>query len=206
MYYLHSIEKLHKELAKLIWSKCILTKIVRIICCVLEIFFWIVHHIYNKSHRSISLSAYYLPQNAGDIARKFIKDQELLSFIDAEVWEICELIHFSSFPLWSMWSSVNTSLVEGWWLLIVFVVFYCEHSQCLENTHDKCKHGKFNLDLLDLHFNSFGLLLSQCQYNRSCAIGTSGGLIIQLVALVVLQYPWQMALLKRAVKSVTKRM
>lgn len=29
--------------------------------------------------------AYYLPQNAGDIARKFIKDQELLSFIDAEV-------------------------------------------------------------------------------------------------------------------------
>lgn len=28
--------------------------------------------------------AYYLPQNAGDIARKFIKDPELLSFIDAE--------------------------------------------------------------------------------------------------------------------------
>ncbi|KAK3118944.1 hypothetical protein QOZ80_9BG0711050 [Eleusine coracana subsp. coracana] len=28
--------------------------------------------------------AYYLPQNAGDIARKFIKDQKLLSFIDAE--------------------------------------------------------------------------------------------------------------------------
>ncbi|KAE9465710.1 hypothetical protein C3L33_02411, partial [Rhododendron williamsianum] len=27
---------------------------------------------------------YYLPQNAGDIARKFIKDPELLSFIDAE--------------------------------------------------------------------------------------------------------------------------
>ncbi|PAN43136.1 hypothetical protein PAHAL_8G212700 [Panicum hallii] len=28
--------------------------------------------------------AYYLPQNAGDIARNFIKDQALLSFIDAE--------------------------------------------------------------------------------------------------------------------------
>lgn len=28
--------------------------------------------------------AYYLPQNAGDIARKFIKDPELLFFIDAE--------------------------------------------------------------------------------------------------------------------------
>ncbi|KAF8694608.1 hypothetical protein HU200_038137 [Digitaria exilis] len=28
--------------------------------------------------------AYYLPQNAGDIAHKFIKDQKLLSFIDAE--------------------------------------------------------------------------------------------------------------------------
>lgn len=29
--------------------------------------------------------AYYLPQNAGDIARKYIKDSQLLSFIDAEV-------------------------------------------------------------------------------------------------------------------------
>uniref|UniRef100_A0A0D6QWT5 prolycopene isomerase n=1 Tax=Araucaria cunninghamii TaxID=56994 RepID=A0A0D6QWT5_ARACU len=28
--------------------------------------------------------AYYLPQNAGDIARKYIKDPDLLSFIDAE--------------------------------------------------------------------------------------------------------------------------
>ncbi|XP_015577818.1 prolycopene isomerase, chloroplastic isoform X1 [Ricinus communis] len=28
--------------------------------------------------------AYYLPQNAGDVARKYIKDPELLSFIDAE--------------------------------------------------------------------------------------------------------------------------
>uniref|UniRef100_A0A2P2L411 prolycopene isomerase n=3 Tax=Rhizophora mucronata TaxID=61149 RepID=A0A2P2L411_RHIMU len=28
--------------------------------------------------------AYYLPQNAGDIARKYIRDPELLSFIDAE--------------------------------------------------------------------------------------------------------------------------
>ncbi|XP_047311355.1 prolycopene isomerase, chloroplastic [Impatiens glandulifera] len=28
--------------------------------------------------------AYYLPQNAGDIARKYLKDPELLSFIDAE--------------------------------------------------------------------------------------------------------------------------
>ncbi|KAL8129458.1 hypothetical protein V2J09_018613 [Rumex salicifolius] len=32
----------------------------------------------------LSSAAYYLPQNAGDIARKFIKDPELLSFIDAE--------------------------------------------------------------------------------------------------------------------------
>ncbi|KAL6005099.1 hypothetical protein ACLOJK_005660 [Asimina triloba] len=29
--------------------------------------------------------AYYLPQNAGDIARKYIQDPQLLSFIDAEV-------------------------------------------------------------------------------------------------------------------------
>lgn len=33
----------------------------------------------------LSSAAYYLPQNAGDIARKFIKDPQLLSFIDAEV-------------------------------------------------------------------------------------------------------------------------
>jgi len=31
------------------------------------------------------LTAYYLPQNAGAIARKYIKDPNLLSFIDAEV-------------------------------------------------------------------------------------------------------------------------
>ncbi|PPS20148.1 hypothetical protein GOBAR_AA00418 [Gossypium barbadense] len=29
-------------------------------------------------------TAYYLPQNAGDIARKYVKDPDLLSFIDAE--------------------------------------------------------------------------------------------------------------------------
>lgn len=33
----------------------------------------------------LSSAAYYLPQNAGDIARKYIKDPQLLSFIDAEV-------------------------------------------------------------------------------------------------------------------------
>ncbi|VFQ74143.1 unnamed protein product [Cuscuta campestris] len=32
--------------------------------------------------------AFYLPQNAGDIARKFIKDAQLLSFIDAECFII----------------------------------------------------------------------------------------------------------------------
>lgn len=32
-------------------------------------------------------TAYYLPQNAGHIARKYIKDPQLLSFIDAEVWQ-----------------------------------------------------------------------------------------------------------------------
>ena len=33
-------------------------------------------------------AAYYLPQNAGAIARKHIKDPQLLSFIDAEVTQI----------------------------------------------------------------------------------------------------------------------
>lgn len=31
------------------------------------------------------MAAYYLPQNAGAIARKYIQDPQLLSFIDAEV-------------------------------------------------------------------------------------------------------------------------
>lgn len=33
----------------------------------------------------LTIAAYYLPQNAGDIARKYIQDPQLLSFIDAEV-------------------------------------------------------------------------------------------------------------------------
>ncbi|KAM7499988.1 hypothetical protein LguiA_024402 [Lonicera macranthoides] len=37
-----------------------------------------------KKPLECSTLAYYLPQNAGDIARKFIKDPEVLSFIDAE--------------------------------------------------------------------------------------------------------------------------
>jgi hypothetical protein len=57
---------------------------------VLDSCFLIIRHVHylircNKSHSSISFAAYYLPQNAGDISRKFIKDQKLLSFIDAEV-------------------------------------------------------------------------------------------------------------------------
>lgn len=38
-----------------------------------------------KIYKSIHIAAYYLPQNAGDLARKYIKDPRLLSFIDAEV-------------------------------------------------------------------------------------------------------------------------
>ena len=31
-------------------------------------------------------------------------------------------------------------------------MFHCEHSQCLANAHDKCKHGKFNINnLSDIH-------------------------------------------------------
>lgn len=38
-----------------------------------------------KIFKCIPIAAYYLPQNAGDLARKYIKDPRLLSFIDAEV-------------------------------------------------------------------------------------------------------------------------
>lgn len=36
----------------------------------------------------LAFAAYYLPQNAGAIARKYIKDPQLLSFIDAEVTQV----------------------------------------------------------------------------------------------------------------------
>lgn len=41
------------------------------------------------------MAAYYLPQNAGAIARKYIKDPQLLSFIDAEVDTTQLVIRFS---------------------------------------------------------------------------------------------------------------
>jgi hypothetical protein len=99
MYSLHSTGKLYRESAKFIWSKHNLKKRRRIVI------FYVLEKMNSTSYSQTKLrfylfSAYYLPQNAGDIARKFIKDQELLSFIDAEVWDICELTHFSSFPLW----------------------------------------------------------------------------------------------------------
>ncbi|XP_066337267.1 prolycopene isomerase, chloroplastic-like isoform X2 [Miscanthus floridulus] len=55
--------------------------------------------------------AYYLPQNAGDIARKFIKDQELLSFIDAEV--LCDR-HFGgiNYPVGGV-GGIAISLADG---------------------------------------------------------------------------------------------
>ena len=45
-------------------------------------------------------AAFYLPQNAGDIARKYIKDPELLSFIDAEVWNVVPHMWTQMFLLW----------------------------------------------------------------------------------------------------------
>ncbi|KAG8374018.1 hypothetical protein BUALT_Bualt11G0087300 [Buddleja alternifolia] len=48
--------------------------------------------------------AYYLPQNAGDIARKYIKDPELLSFIDAECF-IVSTVNAMQTPM------INASMV-----------------------------------------------------------------------------------------------
>ncbi|KAL6519311.1 hypothetical protein OROGR_018631 [Orobanche gracilis] len=48
--------------------------------------------------------AYYLPQNAGNIARKYIKDPELLSFIDAECF-IVSTINAMQTPI------INASMV-----------------------------------------------------------------------------------------------
>ncbi|XP_073309345.1 prolycopene isomerase, chloroplastic-like [Primulina huaijiensis] len=48
--------------------------------------------------------AYYLPQNAGDIARKYIKDPELLSFIDTECF-IVSTVNANRTPM------INASMV-----------------------------------------------------------------------------------------------
>ncbi|PIN08821.1 Phytoene desaturase [Handroanthus impetiginosus] len=48
--------------------------------------------------------AFYLPQNAGDIARKYIKDPELLSFIDAECF-IVSTVNAMQTPM------INASMV-----------------------------------------------------------------------------------------------
>ncbi|KAG1333888.1 Prolycopene isomerase, chloroplastic [Cocos nucifera] len=55
--------------------------------------------------------AYYLPQNAGGIARKFIKDPQLLSFIDAEV--LCDR-HFGgvNYPVGGV-GSIAKALANG---------------------------------------------------------------------------------------------
>lgn len=45
----------------------------------------LIHLFTCKIFKYICIAAYYLPQNAGDLARKYIKDPRLLSFIDAEV-------------------------------------------------------------------------------------------------------------------------
>ena len=61
----------------------------------------------------ICYAAYYLPQNAGDIARKFIKDPEVLSFIDAEVGQSCPLkVYDSSLMLLLFWNLPCTNLSE----------------------------------------------------------------------------------------------
>ena len=46
----------------------------------------------------------------------------------------------------------NFCLFEALNYPMVFAVFYCEHSQCLTNTHDQCEHGKFDLNLSDRYF------------------------------------------------------
>lgn len=43
--------------------------------------------------------AYYLLQNAGDIARKYIRDPDLLSFIDAEVCKVKIMITIKACPI-----------------------------------------------------------------------------------------------------------
>ncbi|KAL6508426.1 hypothetical protein OROHE_021559 [Orobanche hederae] len=59
---------------------------------------------FKKPLECLTLVAYYLPQNAGNIAQKYIKDPELLSFIDAECF-IVSTINAMQTPI------INASMV-----------------------------------------------------------------------------------------------
>ncbi|XP_054802728.1 prolycopene isomerase, chloroplastic isoform X3 [Prosopis cineraria] len=65
---------------------------------------------FQKPRECLTL-AYYLPQNTGDIARKYIQDPQLLSFIDAEV--LCDR-HFGgiNYPVGGV-GGIAKSLAEG---------------------------------------------------------------------------------------------
>lgn len=54
-------------------------------------------------------AAYYLPQNTGAIARKYIKDPQLLSFIDAEVKQITSVLGVQSICM--LCNMENNSLI-----------------------------------------------------------------------------------------------
>jgi len=54
------------------------------------------------------MAAYYLPQNAGAIARKYIQDPQLLSFIDAEVDATSYSIQSEGLPIFHRKSQKQT--------------------------------------------------------------------------------------------------
>jgi len=54
------------------------------------------------------MAAYYLPQNAGAIARKYIQDPQLLSFIDAEVDATSYLFQSEGLPIFNRKSRKQT--------------------------------------------------------------------------------------------------
>lgn len=99
-----------------------------------------------------------MPQNAGDIARKYIKDPQLLSFIDAEVSKsfTCDLVEFllqSLCSLFISWPLESPQMVYPIFLTEIiggYTVFYCEYGQCSADANDKCRHGKLSMYFLDL--------------------------------------------------------
>ncbi len=71
----------------------------------------------------VAVAAYYLPQNAGDLARKYITDPDLLSFIDAEVSSPRDKLSFRGSLVWFCSWRLLAGGFENIYLFLMFCVW-----------------------------------------------------------------------------------
>lgn len=159
--------------------------------CVVYISHWCIDGL-------VTLTAYYLPQNAGAIARKYIKDPELLSFIDAEV-------QHPSFVLIRSCNILIAKKFQPDWRISRIIPLRC--LQCfIVSTVNALQTPMINASMVRLLVGclpflplAVALLPHVPLCTRYFVTGILGVLTILLVALVELQSPWQMGWLNMAV-------